>query len=831
VPFLKSVDKQIKSFLEEVGVNSEEHKKSLEKIQRVLDEMKNSSSSIERKHYVSFKETVDAFDRYLTEKKITLTQHEKDRFTIIASSGLNNLAKKRMAEDLIHQIKDRHAVNIDSKAETEKKKKEIEELKKSGSWLSNWLNLFRFALEFGTITLFSHRYRSESLDIIRINAAIAFNQIENELKGVLDNYYFYLSILEYNALVKLYETGKALNGFTSISRSPSFHAMEIFSAMNDFASAYVYVMRNIKNIDNGLKRVYSDRQPAHGFFGNIGFLTDRQLLNNRTIRHSEYDMMTKTIAGSLYSYFTCYLGVRVRTFYQLMYLTGEEGILNSTEKQYTSEALARIENESKVQKTEESRIKNRLSGLENITGKYSDMGKKLAQRLYEIEARSSLPAWNKEAQARPFFRLVKVADACLKHIYEFIINHSEFDLEYDGGIVLNYFERLPELVKAVDDYKSYSIELQGSRGKDLMNFKLAHDMNHAEFIKTLMEHENVSSLPGETRHIRETLSEISARFYNICMRFNEAINRFSSAERVESKDPAENYNFFINAKIKHPRVRHLESILNKKGVCLADLLEAGCSVSEYIAETLAHRGIGVIREEVEKLKKEIEIQKANTAAHGTQGTGEARSGEDEFTDEMNRMYTDRLTGFKKWEYFEDFIMGEFYDTRGEYKGDKSRQIFCAEIFNLADINRTCGNDAGDAVFRRTAEIIKDVLRGSGWGNQVLRGRGGLIIGYVNGATAVETVDLLFKILHLVREYSLASGIEFLPELVFNCGIYSERKGTNALSNIEYVQRIMSQGCENGTGCVAFLRNADYILTDKDFDMKGRMPDKMISVLK
>lgn len=828
---MSGVDKQIKSFLEEVGVNSEEHKKSLEKIRRVLDEMKNSSSSVERKHYFSFKETVESFDRHLSEKKITLTRHEKDRFALIASSGFNNLAKKRMAEDLIHQIKDRYAGDLDSRIETERKKKDIDELKKSGGLLKNWYNLFKFALEYGTITMITHRLRSESLDIIRIKAAVSFNEIDEELKGVLDNYYYYLSILEYNSLVKLYKMGKAIDAFSSIRRNPSYHSMEIFGPMNDFTSVFISVVRNVKYIDNGLRRVYNDRQPGHGFSGNIGFLTDRHVFNNRTVRHGDYDMMAKTIKGALYSFYTCYLGVRVRTFYQIMHLAGEEGVLDSSEKQYTPEALNRIENETREQKTEESKIKLRLSSLENVTGKYSDMGKRLAQRLFEVEARTNISSWNKEVLTRPFFKLIKVADACLKYIFEFVISYTELDLDYDGSIVLNYFERSPELVKAVEDYKSYSIELQGSRGKDLLNFKLANDLNHDEFIRSLMEHENVSSLPGETRHLRETLVEISVKFYNICIRFNEAINRFKAAEQVESRDMTENYNFFLNARIQHPKIRHLETVLSRKEAYLADLLEAGCSVSEYVAETLIHRGIKAIQEEVLKLKKELESHRAQTVSpEGVTDNDAACPGEDVLDNEINRMYTDRLTGFKKWEFFEDFILPESYDEKGNYTGVKPRQIFCAELANITDINRICGNDAGDNVLKRLSEIINETLGGNAKDNIVMRGSGGLIIGYINGITAVEAVDLLFKILYLVREYSLDSGIELLPELIFNCGIYTERKGSNGLNNIEFARRIMTHGSEGNSGYVAFLRNQDYILNDKDFDIKGRIPDKMISVL-
>jgi len=144
---LAGSDKNINLYLDELGPDTEEHKKYLEKLNKVLDEMKNSSNSAERKHYYSFKETIDSFERYLSEKKIKLTIPEKERFVVIAGSGLNNLAKKRMAEDLIHQVKDRIAGELELKAESGKRKEDIAQLKKTGFWFTDWYRLTRFALD------------------------------------------------------------------------------------------------------------------------------------------------------------------------------------------------------------------------------------------------------------------------------------------------------------------------------------------------------------------------------------------------------------------------------------------------------------------------------------------------------------------------------------------------------------------------------------------------------------------------------------------------------------------------------------------------------------
>jgi len=828
---LGDIEKNVSSYLEEVGIDSDEHKKYLEKLNRVLTEMKNSTNSSERKHYYSFKETLDSFDHYLSEKKVVLIPREKDRFAVIAASGLNNLAKKRMAEDLIHQVKDRISGEAELKAEAGRKKEDIARLRKTGIWLTDWYRLTKFALEFSTITIFSHRYRSNSFDVIRLKAASAHREINAELKTILDNYYYYLSVLEYNSIHKLYKMGRELEKFAGVKRVPSYHPMEIFEAINDFTVVYISVVRNISTIDKGLKKIFKERQPVHGFLGNVGFLTDRQVLNSKAVRYNERETITNTITGALYSYYTAYLGVRVRTFNQLMYIASEEGVLNSSEKEYTPEAAKAIESETHVQVTEGTKIKSKLAQLVNITAKYRDMGINLAKRLFELEARGSLQAWNKDTQIKPFFKLMKVFDAYLKYILELILSRENFDLEYDNKIVTYYIDGFPELIKAVEEYRAFSLELQGARGKDLQNYKVSPDVDKDEFIANIMEHENMSTLPGEVKLLRETLNNISAKCYNICIRFNDILNKFYQSGKFESKDVTENYNFLFNAKIIHPKVRHLEFILGRKEVYLVDFLESGCAVAEYFAETLRNKGIKAITDEVAKLQKELELMNVQPETQGgSHEEDDNKFGEEGLNSEIDKIYIDALTGFKKWEYFEDFIFPETYDDQGNYTADKLRHVFCAELSNLVEINRVCGNDAGDIVYKRLSEIINETLTIAGTGNIAMRSKGGMIIGYINEITGIQAVDLLFKMLNLVKEYSLNSDIEDLPDLVFNAGIYTEKKGTNAARNIELARSIMFQGSDGRAGHVAFMRNMDMTVSNKDFDLRGRLKDGMISIL-
>ena len=828
---MRGIDKNVNIYLEEVGVDSDEHKKYLEKLNRVLEEMRSSSNSAERKHYVSFKETLDSFDRYLSEKKIRLSEREKDRFAVIVASGLNNLAKKRMAEDLIHQVKDRISMEVEQKAELAKRKDDIAGLKKTGFWLTDWYRLTKFALDYGTITPFTHRYRAEAFDLIRLKAGAAHKKIAAELKGILDGYYYYLSVLEYNSIVKFYEMKNSFEKLALVKDNPSYHPIELFEVMNDFAISYIAVTRNVKSIDNGLRKVFKDSQPGHGFMGYVGFITDRQIFNSRIVKHSPKDLIKVTLSGSLYSYYTAYLGVRVSTMNQLMYIVSFDGDINSTEKEYTPEAKSAIDNESNEKVTEGSIIKTKLSELVNITGKYSEMGRALSKRLFEIEARGSLAAWNKDAQIKPFFRLMKIFDAYLKHILELIVNHEHLELEYDNNIITGYFNKFTELVRAAEECRDFSLELQRARGKDLQNFKLSEEVDKEEFIKTLMEHENIATLPGEMRQLKETLGIISARCYNICMRCNDLLNKFFQMSKIESGEITENYNFLLNAKVLHPKSRNLEFVLNRKEVFLVDLLEASCSVAEYFSETLSNPGTKAVFEEVLKLQKELETHNIlHESRMNASDTGDIEIADEGSKSEIDAIYIDSLTGFRKWEYFEDFILLESYDEDGNYKGPDIRQVFCAELSNLVDVNRECGNDTGDRVYKKFSEILSATLRSTRNNSIVLRNQGGLLVGYISGITAVESIDLLFKTLYLIKEYSLNSGIPQLPDLIFNAGLYTEKKGTNAMKNIEIARSIMFQGSDGKAGHVAFLKNSDLTVSDKDFDRRGRLRDGLISIL-
>jgi len=823
------IDKQVSSFIDEVGLYSKEHIQYLDKLNKLLDDMKNSKNSTDRKNYPSFSETVRAFNLFLQEKNIKLTPHEQDRLTVISSSGLSNMAKKRMVEDLIHSVKERHSLEIENRVEEERRKKEIGELQKSRIVFVNWYRLFKFALFYGTITLFSHRLKYETFERFRSNLFSWFFAIEPDLKKALDLYYYYLSVSEYNSIKKLYLLQRPIKEMMNIKKMLSYSDVELHDVMSDFASCYIKVMVNIKYIDSGLKKVFKDKNPSHGFWGFIGLITDRPMVNGKVVRYTEENMMKESVKGALFSYYSVCSGVPVATFNQLMYIVGEDGLIDSAEKELTDEAKKDMESKENIEHSEAARINRRLDELENLTTKYKDYGVKLCTRIFSLEAKGNINVWNKEMETRPFFKVVKLMDGLKKYLLEIINDKDNIALHYDDKDYNAYFDAKHDLLKAIKDFLDFSNELQGSREKELLTFKFPSSKDDKDELPALIERfmnsTSDSSKVSTDKNIRESLKTISSICYNLSLRFNDIINYYNNSKKVQNPDLTQNYDFFINAKLIHQKVRNIELLLNKREPTLSDIVEAGCSISFSIAEYLCHPGVRAIYQEVENLKKES-LKFLNDATNAEDDSKNKNT-----EDKVDAIYYDSLTGIKNWAYFEDFILQEDYDEDFKYKHEANRYVFCIEIANLQDINRVSGRDAGDRVFKRLIEVIAETIRKKGKRNFALRGRGGIIIGYLMDCQRIDAIDALYSIYTKMNSDVLSGEIDVTPEPVIISGIYTERKGSSAFENIEIAKKIMIHGFDGVKGHIAYLKKEEQIIAEKDLDRKGHLKEGIVSILR
>lgn len=826
----EGIDKQVEGYIDQVGLYSKEHMDYLDKLNHVLDEMRESKSAVERHHYNSFRETVSSFEKYITDKKIELTRHERERFGVIASSGLGSLAKKRMAEDLMRTVKERHSAESVMKVEEEKKKKEITSLSRSNFFLSNWYRLFRFSLDYGTITLFTHMYKASTLDVIRVNFVSWHRQIENELFRVLDEYYYYLSSQEYNSLVKLAEAGNASERFNELKKYSSYDPAELFELMEDFASRFICVLRNAPVIDRALKKVFKENQPPHGFWGIIGFLTDRPLQNNVIVRYTGRSMMRNSVCGALYSFYTAHFGVRVVTTNQLMYLAGEEGVIDVSAKHLTQGAIQRLKEEEQKRESDDYRTKTRLDELVNLTARYSGMGASLAEKIYALDKNTDRPATRD--QYRPLYRIVKIIDGYIKYIIDPASGRGGMAVEYENERADNPFSSFPDIIRAAEDFISFGQELQGSRGKDLAGFRIPLTDEASTLVQVLADPDRELPRLDGARLMRETLTSISSKCYNLCMRFNDVIFRFNTEGRNEPPDLMDRYDYAVNSRIRHSKIRTMEIIIGRKDISLMDFLEAGCSIGYYLAEYFGHKGIKAVSQEIDSLKERLqgkEREAGDVPAEGAEIKQARGEDQDDIALEMNRVYADSVTGLRKWEYFEDFILPVYYDEKKCYSGDAERFVFCCEISNLDEINRRSGNDAGDLVYKKFAGVINSVFAGTGSENVAFRSSGAVITGFFSGMSQSMAAELLHRILRGTSEISPGedggSGMA-----LFSAGLYREWKGSNVYRNIEVARKIMIQLEDGMASHVGFLRNQDYVVTDKDFDRRGMFREGMISVL-
>ncbi len=822
-----SSDEWVSEYINEVGAYSSEHKSHMEKFNRLLQELGQGASADSKRNYLSFKETIDSFERYVSSNNITLNRNEEERLTVITGSGLNSLAKKRMAEDLIHKIRERHKRELSSKADEQKKDEEIGLLKKSPAGFVNWFRLTQFALEYGTITPFTHRLKSAVFNLIKIRITACFREVEPELLRILDEYYIYLSTLEYNSLIKLSELSGPLDRIAAISSRPSYSPMDIKNALRDFTKVYIYILNNSHYIEKGLKKVYKERKAPHGFWGDMGTLIDKPLFNNKPVRYGKVEYMSKSAGGVLFSSYSIIHKVRVLTLNQLMHLADEKGILNDRVKHLSMKALEKMELEEKHSKKEESKSKSRFSELQNLTERFPDMGDAIAERIFQYGARAQLKLWRKEGELRPFYKMMKLLDGYSRFFLDVLTDPKGLILVYDEKPNENYLERFPGFLKALEGFNQYIRDLEGGKGKDIYNIKIPDNIERDLFIKSLVDPEEKTPLLDGARTIKETLGEISSGSYNLCLRFNDIINTFNTSGRVEKDDPLAGYDFFRNARISHPRLAGLEVVLGRKEISLEDILEGGCALALHIASFLNHYGINAIKNEVKLLVEEMGV---DSDEKNTDDSPDSDPHE-EFHDDFSKLYTDTLTGFKRPEYFDDFIAPEHYDSNLCCRHEKPRSVFCAEPLNLVHINRKYGREEGDRIYGEFTAIVSRHLGASGNINNVaIRHDAGMISGYINDIPYMEAVDLLGSMVNDIKSVTAGNDESGRSEFIVNFGIYPERKGTNAHYNLSVAKKIMMQGVDGRSGHVTFLRNQNRIIIENDFDRMGHLDEEFLSTL-
>ena len=78
----KGSDNWVNEYINEVGTYSSEHIGHIGKMNSLLDSMKNSGKSSEKRVYSSFKETVDSFNKYLESNGMELSAYRITSYNV-----------------------------------------------------------------------------------------------------------------------------------------------------------------------------------------------------------------------------------------------------------------------------------------------------------------------------------------------------------------------------------------------------------------------------------------------------------------------------------------------------------------------------------------------------------------------------------------------------------------------------------------------------------------------------------------------------------------------------------------------------------------------------
>jgi len=812
-------DKWVNEYISEVGTYSQEHIGHIEKMNSLLDSMKNSGKSSEKRSYTSFKETVDSFNKYLADRNLEMTGTESEKMTAILSSSFDTLVKKRMVEDIIHKIRDRIDEEKDREKEEQKKNREIEELRESSSGIMGWIHLTRFAMNYGTLTLFLHKLKSTSLSNIKNRALRAHYPIDKELKSILDDYYHYLSIMEYNAIVKLYDMGPVLRRIGEITPAQSYNADDISDEIASFITIYACVLKNSSYIEKGLKKVFKSRKPKHGFWGYVWTLIDKPLEKNRRKSFTEAEAMKKTIAGTLKSYYSALYKKPVLTMNQVFYIAGVDGAIDSNKKNYTPEAKVKVSSEEEMVSESRGEGKIRLRELENLTEKLLPMGEQLFERFFKLKAGSSISSWQKESEKRPFFKLAKVVDAFSRYLLDIIADSENTSVEHDADIKKNYFSFFPDLIKGIDSFHKFLMDIEGSKVKEVASFIIPVNEPAGDFISHLMKNEVATSITRPAEGIKPILQNMAVEAYNLSLRFNDMIKDFSTEGMKSDAKFYKTFDYYKNSVVLHPQMNSTAMALNQKEVILSDLIEASCALSFYIASFLCHHGVDAIFREIELLKNEINDHDGSAAGEDQDSSGV--SGEEFLMNDLFDMYTDSLSGLKKIQYLEDVIFPKFYDEEGSLSIMDERYIFSISIVNLSIINERYGNDTGDRIFVEVASIVKDELSTSGNEDDVaFRSDGGIVYGFINGLPHAEAVDKMVKILTNISSIDDFKERGIPEDPVVNMGIMKERMDVPVDTSMKLVREIMMYGYDGKISRVVFPKNSNVVIDSRTIE-KGR----------
>ncbi len=832
-------DNILDDYFEEVGRDSADHKKDIEKFSQLLDNLLGSYIPDKDDRYknelASFKNTVHDFEKYIERNKVYLAKQERNSLSLISESAYSSIVKKRMAEDLIHKIKKRHE---EEKSKNQVKAlidKEIDEIRNSKTGIAAWYRITKFSINYGTLTVFSHKIRDSSLSIIRNKVLSWQKTIEKAVKNSLDNKYYMLSTIEYNALEIILQLKKPIDDICSINISFYYDDRLISDKIDNFAKIYITLLKNSRYTEFAFNKVIKEKDSKeknnnHGLYGILKNLLDQPIHNNKPLLRNEYDKIKNSITGFLFSYYTSREKVIIRTINQILYLLAFDGKLNYDQKHLTEEALLKSKISQESIKVDDSIPDKKLEELNRVFEIYLPKGLHLEERIVRVDYGNQYMAFINNVKNKPVMRILKLFEGNYYYFIDYIIDKNNFIVMYDENEFNGYFDIKPEIYDTADKYNACLTELSGTKKKEIEGLVPELNGTVEGLINSLTSPESSRLTDNpKIKFATSVLQKISEINYRIASSLHEMISSYYNNREVINEDKKKNFDFFLNSIVKRSKNQRLNKFFNKDDISLKEFLESACSLCFHIAHSLNNVSIGNMVKERNQLKSSMTKIEISQPGLIHEQSINADIEENSVIEKIDTMYKDSLTKLWKIDYFKDQVVPKLYNEKNNYKLNIPRFVFMSNIIGFEELNNKYGHNNVDDYFSKFSyEVQKHVDTKNNVDNLVFRYGAGQLLGYLNDITLLEAVDILMRVNSSIQNIVSSDENVAFDKIIYNFAVYEERLDTNHFQNTVYVTKMLSI-LNSGPGKrVGFLKNPKHEISGKDFDSRGNLSSDLFT---
>lgn len=833
----ENMQRKLNEKFKDVELFSEEHKRDIDKFSRLLDKLKTEqTSNADRRAVVEVQDILSSFSLYAERFGITLSENETREIMAITGARFTPVVKKRMIEDVIYRIKQRDQQVRKARQEQDQIELEINEIKAARGFVAKWLALTRFALDYGSITIFSHQTKDSALKIFREKVFIWQELLQTSVKGIMDNEYYTLSILEYNALELILKLEKPVRDIFAIRREAAYSPKKIAEQMDAFSSIYVSILKNSLLIENTLRKVSSQTRLDHGIIGVFGDLTDQPIFNNKPVQWNFREKMKNGIFGSLVSYYTSREGTVLKSINQIAYLVSASTELDQSEKHLTPEARRLEESQQEKKFSEDEKFLERYQEIERIE-RFINNGRELEIQMLKSEARNQYQAWAAENLISPVLRIKRLVDGFINYFVNYINDENAFVLIYDNNDYRNYFEIKQEIINISSHYNMLELDLTGTKSKEILGIRIHSGADPSEYLRTLLK----ADLPlTESNPVisfaKSTLNKISEKSYSFALRLNELISYYYSQKGISHGDVKYNFDFFLNARLRKSRSVTHQLLLKTDELSLKDFLESACSLAFLISHELLNAGIENLIKERNQLKAKIDAIKARKNSIVDINNELAKSAADiDFNDEIikkvDEMYKDKISGLRNREYLEDEIIAKFYDSDRKFKFTNLRFIILLNIDSFKLYNDKYSHDTGDRVLAGCAGIFDTNISALGDDrNFSARYDGTTFIGIINNKNNTSVIDIARKIKLEIESISIMFKGKSIGSIGVSMAIYHDTSDNSIDDNIEIARRLLAMVIKRGGSSIAFIKDHRKIVTKREYAPNNEIDQSLVSYI-